>query len=186
MLYFLGIVAEEDFVKGRTDPSYILRQSAGESENRSGYRVTREDLDICIAMPKVLVSDPANHPELVDFLSGYRTRDHMHGDKAYSHDETKKYYPKGALMWFPCDIHGDRLKKPPIFIKRLPDPKVRINQDQGKNRLEKANEERKRLPYLMSKEDVLPLGYDCHKYTIEKRRSDKWSTRHSRNSAPST
>jgi len=46
MLFFLGIVAEEDFAKGITDPSYILRKSAGESENRSGYRITREDLNI--------------------------------------------------------------------------------------------------------------------------------------------
>lgn len=120
-------------------------------------------------MPKVLVNDPANHPELVDFLSGYRTRDHMHGDKAYDHEETKKYYPKGALMWFPCDPHGDRLNKPPIFVKRLPDLKVKGMSDQGKNRLEKANEERKRWQYLMSKEDVIPLGYDCHKYRTTKK-----------------
>jgi len=74
-------------------------------------------------------------------------------------------------MWFPCDIHGDRLNKPPIFVKRLPDknagsPKI---QDKGKVNLDQANIERKRLQYLLTKEDAIPLGYDCHKYKTNKK-----------------
>ena len=102
-------------------------------------------------------------------MSKYRTRDHMHGDEAYDHEDTKKYYPKGVLMWFPCDIHGDRLSIPPIFIKFVPDKTVWGEVDQGKNRLIEANKARKRWPYLLSKEDVLPLEYDCHKYQVFKK-----------------
>lgn len=47
----------------------------------------------------------------------------MHGDKRYSHEETKKYYPKGALCWFECNQYGEPLGTA-IFIETVPRRKL--------------------------------------------------------------
>lgn len=121
MLFFLGIVAEEDMNSGNIVPSYILCQSHGTSDKRSGLRVVKQTKNNNMrSMNKVLVNSITDHQELIDFLCSYRTRDHMHGDKKYKHADTKKYYPKGGLFWFECDQYGQKAGAA-IFIKRVPD-----------------------------------------------------------------
>lgn len=120
MYHFLGIVLEEDILNGTIIPAYILCQSKGTSENRSGWRVIRQSEDNSMAnMPKVLTKTLIGNDNMIDFLCNYRTRDHMHGDKNYKAEDTKKYYPKGALFWFECDKNGKPLDNA-IFITRVP------------------------------------------------------------------
>lgn len=57
----------------------------------------------------------------------------MHGDKRYSHEETKKYYPKGALCWFECNQYGEPLGTA-IFIETVPRRKL-VKTDSGHKRL---------------------------------------------------
>lgn len=130
MYYFLGIVAQDDIVKGNFSPSYILYKSKGTSVNRSSWRVMRQNLDNKIGMSKVLTTSLTGNDIMIDFLCSYRTRDHMHGDKNYSHEETKKYYPKGALCWFECDVYGNPTGKA-IYIKKVPVDKLISKSDQG-------------------------------------------------------
>lgn len=97
-MYFLAIVSMQDLLRGNIEPSYIMCQSHGGSLNRSGWRVFKANtIGNC---NKVLVRSPVGNEPMVDFLSSYRTRDHMHGSTRYKHEATKKYYPKGALFWF--------------------------------------------------------------------------------------
>ncbi len=118
MYWFLGIVKKEDVEYGNWNPSYILCASHGTKETRSPWRVVK-NMKVFGNMPKVLVTTPIGQTAMVDFLSNYRTRDHMHGSDYRS---TKKYYPEGMLCWFPCDRHGDRLG-PALLVKKVPDKK---------------------------------------------------------------
>lgn len=88
-------------------------------------------------MPKVLVTSLYGNEAMIDFLRSYRTRDHMHGDRHYKKENTMKYYPKGALFWFSCDIYGrpDGLS---IFIERIPQKRKRETADGGFRRLKAA------------------------------------------------
>lgn len=121
MYYFLSIVVDEDILRGDIAPSYIVCQSHGTSENRSGWRVVRQDKTnkALRNMNKVLVTSLLGNDLLIDFMCNYRTRDHMHGDIQYTHEETKKYYPKGALFWFECNRYGEPTGTA-IYIKKVP------------------------------------------------------------------
>lgn len=116
MFWFLAIVKKEDVAKGNWIPFYILCQSHGTAETRSQWRVIKRGSSVQ-NMPKVLVTSIHGNELLVDFMSGYRTRDHMHGSK---HKSTKKYYPEGMLCWFPCDHYGQQTG-PALIVKRVPD-----------------------------------------------------------------
>jgi len=141
MYHFLGIIAEEDFQKGIMIPSYILCQSHGTSEKRSGWRVIKQNPDNNLtSMNKVLVKTLTGNNDMVDFLCGYRTRDHMHGDKHYKHEQTKKYYPKGALCWFECNQYGEPGQFA-IFITKVPVKHGKT--DSGFTRLKENN---KKIP----------------------------------------
>lgn len=131
-MYFLAIVAKEDLLRGNIAPSYILCASMSNSENRSPWRVYRANTNF--NCPRVLVKWPTGNEAMEDFLSHYRTRDHMHGDKRYKHSSTKKYYPEGALFWFECNEYGEA-DGPAIFIKNVPDKSI-AQSDGGKQRLE--------------------------------------------------
>ncbi len=138
MFYFLGIVADEDYQKGIILPSYILCQSHGTSENRSGWRVIKQNADNPLTgMNKALVKTPVGHQPMIDFLTDYRTRDHMHGSKKYSHEETKKYYPKGAMFWFACNEYGEPGNHA-VFITTVPAKKS--GPDEGFQRLRQAQQ----------------------------------------------
>ena len=132
-MYFLAIVAKQDLLRGNIVPSYILCKSGGMSDARSPWRVYRAN-----AMPrgvsKVLVKWPSGSDIMVDFLSRYRTRDHMHAARFYHHEHTKKYYPEGALFWFECNDYGE-VTGPAVFVKTVPD-QLAHKQDSGKQRLE--------------------------------------------------
>jgi len=131
MYAFLAIVSQQDLADGNIVPSYVLCQSHGVSAARSGWRIVRQNASMA-NMPKVLVTSLYGNDHMIDFMSSYRTRDHMHGDQAYTHEETKKYYPKGALFWFVCDRFGEAIG-PAVFIRRVP---VKSRQtDQGYRRL---------------------------------------------------
>ena len=123
MYHYLGIVAEDDYQKGIIIPSYILCKSYGKSEARSGWRVVKQNKDSpLLNMPKVLVRSMLDHDDMIEFLSRYNTRDHIHGSEKYSHEETMKYYPEGAMFWFSCNEYGEPGSYA-LFIKKVPDGK---------------------------------------------------------------
>lgn len=154
MFHFLGIVAEEDYQEGRIIPSYILCQAQAKSENRSGWRVIKQNEDSpFLNMPKVLVTSPSGHEDMIDFLSAYRTRDHMHQDRHYKHEDTMKYYPVGAMFWFECDEHG-RPGSYAVFIKPVPDKKKR-GTDDGFQRLKEARGKEMPVKEILSRDPKL-------------------------------
>ena len=119
-MYFLGIVTDANMLEGIITPGYVLCKANGKSENRSGWRVTNLTLGPPkMMLPKLLVNSPTGHDEMIDFLSHFRTREHMHGDNNYTHEATKKYYPHGALFWFECNKYGDQTGHA-LFVKRVP------------------------------------------------------------------
>lgn len=138
--YFLGIVAMEDMLEGNMMPSYIVCQSKRKSESRSGLRVVKANSTM-VGMDKLLVANIHAHPELIDFMSNYRTRDHMHTKNLRQRARTRKYTPEGGLFWFPCTASGlmCRYNYKPIFIKLVPDNEGRATDD-GFTRLKAARE----------------------------------------------
>lgn len=88
-------------------------------------------------MPKVLVTSLVDNDAMIDFLCAYRTRDHMHGDKRYKHEDTKKYYPHGALFWFECNQYGEPTGTA-IFIEKIPRRMKSGKTDSGFARLQEA------------------------------------------------
>lgn len=135
-MYFLAIVAKSDLIRGKIVPSYILCVSHGTSENRSPYRVNRANSSFA-HVPKALVRSMHGQEALIDFLSHYRTRDHMHKAKYCKTHTTRKYYPEGALFWFPCNEYGEQTDAA-VFIKTVPDPKVGQSADDGWQNLKQA------------------------------------------------
>lgn len=135
-MYFLAIVSQQDLLRGNIAPSYILCQSHGTSEQRSPWRVYRANTPLA-KCPKALVKWPSGNDAMIDFLSRYRTRDHMHGARRYYHSSTQKYYPEGALFWFECNDYGE-ITGPAVFVKRVPDETMHVRWDGGKQRLEAA------------------------------------------------
>lgn len=134
-MYFLAIVSQQDLMRGNIVPSYTLCQSHGASENRSPWRVYKANTSLATC-PKVLVRSLHGNEAMIDFLSAYRTRDHMHGSKRYRHHNTMKYRPEGALFWFECNDYGEQTG-PAVFIKRIPDPTIH-GSDGGLQRLKEA------------------------------------------------
>ena len=162
--YFLGIVAKDDLLKGIIVPSFILCQSSGKSAARSGYRVMRVDTKLIQQYSVVMVARIDEHPELIEYLSNYRTRDHMHTSKRRGHKRTMKYTPEGALFWFECTSEGAyEYRGRKIFIKTIPDKAVKCV-NQGFARLTRAMAATKTLSEQLSYE---PNGYLL-----------QWSTKH--------
>ena len=118
-MFFIGIVKQEDADNGVFEPSYVLYKSHGGSAARTGWRVLKIP-EAYESMNRVLVATPCGHDDMIAFLSHYRTRDHMHDSRRYSHEATKKYYPKGFLCWFECNQFGDQIGEA-IIVKRVPD-----------------------------------------------------------------
>lgn len=135
-MYFLAIVSREDLLRGNIAPSYVLCQSHGDSQNRSPWRVYRANTPL-VNCPKVLVRYPSGNDAMIDFLSSYRTRDHMHRARYYHHVHTLKYFPEGALFWFECNDYGEQTG-PAVFVKTVPDASMQVKNDTGKQRLEQA------------------------------------------------
>lgn len=99
MYYFLGLTLKQDILNGSFWPSYILCQARTTSENRTGFRVIKQlDGEPSKNLPRVLVTDPFDHEELLDFLSVYQTQDFFKG---------VHYHPEGALCWYECNRYGD-------------------------------------------------------------------------------
>lgn len=151
-MYFLAIVSRDDLLCGNIVPSYILCQSHGGSESRSPWRVYRANT-VLANCPKVLVRSIAGNEIMIDFLSAYRTRDHMHGSKRYRHKSTKKYYPEGALFWFECNIYGEPTGRS-IFIKRIPDKTIK-GEDGGFTRLKEHLEQKPTTKDLLTSDPLM-------------------------------
>lgn len=128
MYYYLAIVKEKDLLKGNITPSYILCKTNGKSENRSPWHVVQAQHDNG-NLPKLLVTSLVGNDFIIEFMSNYRTRDKHYYIKGRHTKAMRKYYPKGALFWFPCDINGIQ-KGPALFVKRVPD-KTCAQTDQG-------------------------------------------------------
>lgn len=169
MYHFLGIVLEEDILNGTIVPAYILCQSKGTSERRSGWRVARQDENNILAnMQKVIVKTLIGNENMIDFLCSYRTRDHMHGDKHHKQEATKKYYPKGALFWFECKKNGEPLNNA-IFIMKVP---VKAETDAGFKRLMERNEYVPPVKTVLARE---PTMMDDVLYVIKPRLSQPYT-----------
>lgn len=151
MYYFLGIVEQHDLVEGRIQPAFILCQSHGVAQTRSGWRVIKQSPDNAMtSMPKVLTTSLIGNEAMIDFLCSYNTRDHMHGDKHYTHEETKKYFPVGALCWFGCNCYGEP-NGYAVLIRKVPDTKGRYKQS-GFQRLKAHQEYRPSWKELLSRD----------------------------------
>lgn len=149
MYYFLAIVKKKDILNGNIVPSYILCKNQVTSDKRSPYRIVRPD-NALSGMPKVLVTSLVGNDHLIDFMSAYRTRDKMYRVDKRKTKAMRKYYPEGALFWFPCDIEG-RQKGPALFIKQVPDKNIRET-DKGFQRLKEALSKRPRMNETLSQE----------------------------------
>ena len=147
-MYFLAIVSQEDLLRGNIVPSFFLCQSHGGAESRGPWRVYRADTALA-SCPKVLVRSPVGNDAMIDFLSAYRTRDHMHNSRKYKHYQTKKYHPEGALFWFECNIYGEPIGSA-IFIKCIPDKNIH-GRDGGLARLKQALSVRPSTAHLLSR-----------------------------------
>lgn len=147
-MYFLAIVSQEDLLRGNIVPSFFLCQSHGGAESRGPWRVYRADTALA-SCPKVLVRSPVGNDAMIDFLSAYRTRDHIHNSKKYKHYQTKKYHPEGALFWFECNIYGEPIGSA-IFIKCIPDKTIH-GRDGGLARLKQALSVRPSAAHLLSR-----------------------------------
>jgi len=164
-MFFLAIVSQEDLLRGNIVPSYILCKSHGVSENRSPYRVYRANTPL-VGCPKVLVKWPSGNDILIDFLSHYRTRDHMHNDEQYHHESTKKYYPEGALFWFECNDYGEATG-PAVFVKRVPDRTMQATTDAGKQRMEERLAMKPSVNDLFSRNPwAMPLADSAKKHHL--------------------
>ena len=153
-MYFLAIVAKDDLLRGNITPSYTLCKSRGSSDKRSPWRVYRANIES--NAPKVLVKWPFGNALMIDFLSSYRTRDHMHNAKRYKYDNTKKYYPEGALFWFECNDYGEVIG-PAVFVKYVPEKGVH-KLDGGKRRLEESLQQTPSVRQLFSNDPfAVPL-----------------------------
>ena len=162
MYHFLGIVEEEDLKNGNIVPSYILCQSHGDSAARSGWRVIKQTEDSPFKnMNKVLVKTLSGNEDMIDFLCGYRTRDHMHGDKRYKHEETKKYYPKGALFWFACNRYGEPGDYA-ILITKIPIQGKFSDGDAGFRRLLSKQNEKPLMSSVLSSEPNCEMNVYSH------------------------
>ena len=137
-------------LKGNFVPSYVLCKTRGTRDTRAPWRVVRPD-NALGAMPKVLVSTIPGHEEMIDFMSAYRTRDRMYHKGKRKSKATRKYCPDGALFWVPCDIEGIQ-KGPALFIKRVPDPLLRSQPDQGFARLKAFLEKRPLMSEILTKD----------------------------------
>lgn len=150
-MYYLGIVLAKDINDGYINAEYVLCKSLGRSKNRSPYRVYRYGNPTFFSIPRILFPIPYCSNDLIDFLSNYRTRDHIH-IKGRSIARTKKYTPVGALFWFECNKYGEPTGKK-IFIKRIPDKKY--SRDNAKNELMKKIERKRLTVNELLKDDVI-------------------------------
>lgn len=168
MYYFLALVKDKDLLKGNIVPSYILCKVSNPSQNYAPWRVYRPDNGQIVALKKVLVTSLVGHEEMVDFLSRYRTRDKAPNRRGKRSRASYKFYPKGALFWFPCDIYGVQ-KGPALFIKRVPDKSIKQS-DQGKQRYESFLQYRPLMSEVLTRDKTMyPLAVVKPKLAQDKR-----------------
>lgn len=153
MFYYLGIIKDRDARAGNYIPSYILCKRNRKSEARSGWMVVKTN-NVYADLPKVLVTDVSGNEAMIDFLSRYRTRDHMIGSKFKS---TEKYYPEGVLCWFECDIYGQGTGNV-LYIKHVPEKYGRADDGYKKLRAE-IQREKSFKELLLENKRTVPHDY---------------------------
>ena len=145
MYYFLAITLRKDVVKGTFFPSYILCRAWTTSTTRTGLRVVK-----CFGgeptsdIPKVLVTDPAKHQDLVNYMSVYQTQDEFRG---------RHYHPEGALCWYECNAYEEPTGHI-IFVRKVPITSLMWNFSL-KRKFKQINPdkpERKTIQFLLSHE----------------------------------
>lgn len=75
---------------------------------------------------RVLATSLIGNDMMIEFMSNYRTKIDSKTQKDY-----RKFYPKGALCWFPCDDNGNQ-RGAPIYIMRVPNRVGRTTDDKWK------------------------------------------------------
>lgn len=61
-------------------------------------------------LPKILVTEPTGHDDLLNFLSVYQTQDYFKGPH---------YHPEGVLCWYACNKYGEPSGEV-IFARKVP------------------------------------------------------------------
>ena len=81
------------------------------SGSRTGLRVIKQlDGKPSKNLPKILVTEPKGHDDLLNFLSVYQTQDHFKGTH---------YHPEGALCWYSCNQYGEPTGEV-VFAREVP------------------------------------------------------------------
>lgn len=123
----------------------MLCQSLTTSDKRCGWRVVKQfDGTSKMNLPKVLVTSPFGHDDMLDYLSDYRTQDKLRG---------VHYYPKGLLCWFESDKYGEPTGS--VYIARqIPDMELLDlpKSERGYRRLLKQRSKRQTLKEILTKE----------------------------------
>ena len=95
-------------------------------------------------LPKVLVTDPRKHQDLVNYMSVYQTQDEFRG---------KHYHPVGAVCWYECNAYGEPTGNL-IYIHKVPVQELMwdFNKKREFKRINPDKPERKTIQYLLSHE----------------------------------
>lgn len=108
--------------RGNFTPQFVLCVVSQTTGARAPWRVIQSNVRM-EEYPKLLVTSLTGRINdiMIEFMSHYRTRDKAYNRRTRRFRSSKKYYPKGALFWVPCDIDGVQ-RGPALFVKRVPDP----------------------------------------------------------------
>jgi hypothetical protein len=98
----------------------------------------------------------------------------MHGDEKYSHEDTKKYYPEGALFWFECNKYGER-SGPAYFVRNVPYKKYRQKTDKAFETLKEIREAPLDFKNILLDEQLM---YPYGEYVFVPLPDARWSRRH--------
>lgn len=105
-------------------------------------------------IPKVLVTDPSKHEDLVNYMSVYQTQDSFKG---------KHYHPEGAVCWYECNAYGEPTGSL-IYVHRVPIADLMWDFDK-KRKFKQINPdkpERRTIQFLLSHESDALQNHDSH------------------------
>lgn len=120
MLAFLGIVADEDVKRGIIEPSYYLTENDTPDETDVRHYMIASLGSRFENTPKVLLTSFTGNEDYIAFMSNKKLFD-VSVDKETNKEKTKILFVEGILCYFPCDIYGERVNEPAVYIKRVPD-----------------------------------------------------------------
>lgn len=142
-------------IKGFFWPSYILCKAWTTSLTRTGLRIIKYyGGEPTSNLPKLLVTDPEKHPDLVNYMSVYQTQDEFGG---------VHYHPEGAVCWYECNIYGEPTGHL-IYVHRVPITSLMWDFDK-KRKFKQINPdkpERKTIQFLLSHEPDALQNHSSH------------------------